>query len=200
MSRADEKFQRGVERVDHLDLGRQCGRIGDGTERGVDIACFDGGDRHTRVVDPEGHHVEIGFGMGPPVVVQNNGLRAAQAENVDPKGPGARPHRGDGALDARDDAPRVGEERLAIERQLNPSGRTCEQTDFQLALQAGDPLGDRLLCHAQLIGRMLELSELGCPDERSQCLGVHWFILGAPNQSLWLAEDRLSDQAPAWLW
>jgi hypothetical protein len=105
--------------------------------------------------------------MRPPIVVQNNGLRASQAENVDPKGPGARPDRGDGALDTRDDAPCVGEKRLTIERQLNPSGGTGEQTDFQLALQGGDPLGDCLLRHAQLIGRMSQLSELGRPDERS---------------------------------
>jgi hypothetical protein len=133
--------------------------------------------------------------MRPPIVVQSNGLRASQAENVDPKGPGARPDRGDGALDTSDDAPRVGEKRLTIERQLNPSGGTYEQADFQLALQGGDPLGDCLLSHAQLIGRVLELSELGRPDERSQCLGVHWCILGVHNQSLWLAGDRLFDHA-----
>jgi hypothetical protein len=127
--------------------------------------------------------------MRPPIVVQNNGLRASQAENVDPKGPGARPDRVDGALDTRDDAPRVREKRLTVERQLNPSGGTDEQPDFQPALQGGDPLGNGLLRHAQLVGRMLQLSELGRPDERSQCLGVHWFILGAHNRSLWLAEE-----------
>lgn len=181
MSRADEKLQRGVERVDQLHAGRQSGRVGDAAERGVDIACFDGGDRHAWVVDSEGHHVEIGFGMRPPIIVQNNGLRTTQAENIDPKGSGARPDRGDGALDTRDDAPRVGEKRLTVECQLDPSGGTREQTDFQFALQGGNPLGDCLLRHAQLIGRMLELSELGCPDERSQCLGVHCVILGVPN-------------------
>lgn len=194
MSRADEKFQRGVERVDHPHVGRQQARVGDGTERGVDVARFDGGDRHAWVVDSEGHHVEMGFGMRLPVLVQNNGLRASQAENIDPKGPGARPDRGDGALDSRDDAPCVGKECLTVERHLNPSCGTCEQAHFQRALQRGDPLGDRLLCHAQLIGRLLEPSELGRPDERSQSLGVHWSIVGWPNQSLWLAEDRLSDR------
>lgn len=172
---------RRVERVNHLHVGRQCVQGSDGTERGVDIGRFDGGDSHAWVVDPEGHHVEVGFGMRPPIVVQNNGLRASQAENVDPKGPEAGPDRGDGALDTRDDAPRVGEKCLTIERQLNSSGGTCEQTDCQLALQDGDPLGDCLLRHAQLIGRMLQLSELGRPGERSQCLGVHWFTLGVHN-------------------
>lgn len=167
--------------MNHAHVGRQCVQGSDGTERGVDIACFDGGDRRAGVVDPEGHHVEVGFGMRLPIVVQNNGLRASQAENVDPKGTGARPDRGDGALDTHDDAPRVGEKSLTIERQLNSSGGTREQTDFQLALQGGDPLGDRLLSHAQLIGRISQLSELGRPDECSQCLGVHWFTLGMHN-------------------
>lgn len=165
MFRADEKFQRGIEGVNHVHVGGQCGRIGDGTERRVDITCRDGGDGGAWVVDPKGHHVEVGPGVRLPVVVENNGLRAPQAEDVDPQRPGTRPHRGDGTLDTGDDAPRVGKERLAVERQLDPSGGTREQTDFQLALQGGDPLGNRLLSHAQFIGRVPQPSELGRPDE-----------------------------------
>ena len=181
MPRADKEFQRGVERVDHAHVARQRGRIGDRAERGVDIACFDGGDHHAWVVDLEGHHVEVGFGMRPPIVVQDNGLRGSQAEDVDPKGPRARSDRGDGAIDTRDDASCVRKKRLAVESQLDPSGGTGEQADLELPLQGRDPLRDGLLRHAQLVGRVLQLSELGRPDERSHCLGVHRPSLGMPN-------------------
>lgn len=187
MSRADEELQRGVERVDHPYVLRQCVRPGDRTERGVDIARRDGGGRHTRVVDPEGHHVQVGSRARPPVRVQHDGLRAAQAEHVDPQGPRAPPDRADRALDPRDDAARVREERPAVERQLDSPGGAGEQADPQLSLQGGDPLGDRLLRHPQLIGRMAEPSELGGPDERSQCFGVHRLTLGVHNRWLWPA-------------
>jgi hypothetical protein len=72
---ADEEFQRGVERVDHVYVARQCGRVGDGAERGVDVAGL------------EGHQVEVGLGMGPPIVMQDDGLRAPEADDVDPEGP-----------------------------------------------------------------------------------------------------------------
>lgn len=54
MPGTDQELQRGIERVDHLHVARQGGRVGDRAERGVDIACLDGRDRHARVVDPEG--------------------------------------------------------------------------------------------------------------------------------------------------
>jgi len=43
------------------------------------------------------------------------------------------------------------------------------------------------LRHAQLVGRVLQLSELGGADERSHRFGVHRPILCMPNRSLWLA-------------
>ncbi len=191
MSRADEQFQRGVERVDHLYVGRQRGRVGDGTERGVDLARRDGCDGHTRVADPEGHDVEVRSGMRSPVLVQDHGLRTPQSEYVDPKRPGARAHRGDRALDPRDEAPRMRKKRLPVERQLHAPGGTTEQPYRQLALQRGDPLGHRLLRHARLIGRKLKPPEFGGPDERSQCLGVHGCTLSGHNQRLWVTADGL---------
>jgi hypothetical protein len=44
---------------------------------------------------------------------------------------------------------------------------------------------------------VLQLSELGRPDERSHCLGIHRSSLCPHNLSLWLAERRLF--APALL-
>ncbi|CAM5621535.1 hypothetical protein SALBM311S_04866 [Streptomyces alboniger] len=145
--------------MDHPHVARQCGRVGDRAERGVDIACLHGGNRHVRVVDLEGHHVEVGFGMRPPIVVQDDGLRGAQAENVDPKGPRTRSDRGDGAVDARDDVPGVREESLAVEGQLDSSGGAGEQPDVELPLEGRDPLRHGLLRDAELVGRVLQLSD-----------------------------------------
>jgi hypothetical protein len=105
--------------------------------------------------------------------VQDDSLRGSQAENVDPKGTRARPDRGDGAIDTRDDAPGVREEGLAVERQLDPSGGAGEQPDLECALEGCDPLRHGLLRHAELVGRTLQLSELGRADERSHRLGIH---------------------------
>jgi hypothetical protein len=85
MSRADEKFQGKVEHVGHLHVAWQRGRVSDGAERGVDIACLDSDDRHAWVVGSDRHHVKVGFRMQPPVVVEDDGLRAPKPEDVDPQ-------------------------------------------------------------------------------------------------------------------
>jgi hypothetical protein len=105
--------------------------------------------------------------------VQDDGLRGSQAENVDPKGPRARSDRGDGAIDTRDDVPGVREESLAVECQLDPSGGAGEQPDVEFALEGCDPLRHGLLRYTELVGRVLQLSELGRADERSHRLGIH---------------------------
>jgi hypothetical protein len=97
--------------------------------------------------------------------VQDNGLRAPKPEDVDAKGPGTRPDSGHGALDTCDYSSRVGKQRLTVERQLHSSRSTGEQAHPELALQRGRSLGNRLLRHAQLIGRVLQLPELGGSDE-----------------------------------
>ncbi len=79
----DEKLERRVERVDHPHVAWQHRRIGDRAEGSVDLTRFDGGHRHPRVVDLEGHHVELDVGVHPPILVQDNGLRRPQPEDVD---------------------------------------------------------------------------------------------------------------------
>jgi hypothetical protein len=90
-----------------------------------------------------------------------------------PEGARARLHRGDGAVDTGDDAPCMREERLPVERQPDPSGGAGEEAYLQLAFQGGDPLRNRLLCHAELVGRVSQLSEVGRPDERPHRFTVH---------------------------
>lgn len=97
--------------------------------------------------------------------MQNNGLRATQAENVDSKCPRTWSDCSDGALDSSDDVPRMREKCSTIKRQLDSAGGTGEQPNFQLAFQGGDTLRDGLLCHTQLVGCMLQLSELCRPYE-----------------------------------
>ncbi len=88
-------------------------------------------------------------------------------------------------------------ERLAIQRQLDSSRAAREQSDTELTLQGGDPLRDGLLRHAELVGRVLQLPELGRPDKRSHCLSVHCVSLCLHNRSLWLADIQLFETV-AW--
>ena len=45
--------------------------------------------------------------------------------------------------------------------------------DVEFALEGCDPLRHSLLRYAELVGRVLQLSELGYADERSHRLGIH---------------------------
>ncbi|GGO27448.1 hypothetical protein GCM10011576_52160 [Micromonospora parathelypteridis] len=76
------------------------------------------------------------------------------------------------------------EKSLAVECQLDPSGGTREQPDAEVAFESGDPLRHGLLRHAELVGGMLQLPELGRADERSHRLGIHRTIMQAHNR--WL--------------
>jgi hypothetical protein len=55
MSGCDKQFQRRIERMDHLRITGQHGRVGDRAERrALTKRCLDGGDRRARVVGPGG--------------------------------------------------------------------------------------------------------------------------------------------------
>lgn len=178
----------------HEYVARESAWVGDGAERGVDVSSVECGDGRVRVVDPQRDHVEFDVRVGAPVVVQDNCLRSAQPQYVDPKSPRGRADRSNGSIDVGDDAERVREKRLAVECQRHPAGRAVEQPDLEPTFERGNALGNGLLRHAEFGGRMLQLPELGCVYERANGLGVHALQnTELHNCWLWLAPTQLID-------
>ena len=67
----------------------------------------------------------------------------------------------------------MGQECLAVDRELGAAGRAGEQAHIQVFLQHGDALGDGLLGDRQADGGFLELARFRDGDEGTYGFEIH---------------------------
>lgn len=162
-----------VDHADGPDRVRQLARgNGDGVKGGVDRPRLDGGGRGMDV-GVEGHDVQLDLRMRTVEVLQQHRRCGPSTVDVDAEG---APSGAYGCVGPRlhpEQFPGMGQERLAVDRELGAASRAGEQPYLQILLQRGDALGHGLLGDRQHGGRVLELAGIRGGDEGTDGIEIH---------------------------
>jgi hypothetical protein len=172
MGRPGEQLDGLVEDPGGLDaVGESPRGRGQRAEGRVDRGGPDG--RYGRIGVEQRHDVELGLGMRGVEVAQQGRRRELPADHVHAQRAPAGAHGCGRPRLGLEQAARVGQERLAVDREPHAPRGAGEQPHAEVSLQRGDALGGRLLSDRQVGGGVGELASVGDGHERAHGVEIH---------------------------